>query len=71
MQTEALHEDTTLGDGLRVITIPASLPFMWVAIRAEELCGSTGADFQDGVNQQLQVNCWLCRSARGNVAWTS
>jgi hypothetical protein len=50
-----------LGDGLRIIIIPASLPSVRVAIRAEELGGSTGPDFQDGVNQQLQVNSYPLR----------
>jgi hypothetical protein len=55
-QAEEVHEGRTRGDGLRSINSPASLPSVWVAVRAKELGDLTGAYIQDRVNQQLEVH---------------
>jgi hypothetical protein len=44
-QAEAGHEaGRTLVDGLLRVDSPASLPSVWVAVRAKELGDLTGAD---------------------------
>jgi hypothetical protein len=65
-QAEAVHEGRTRENGLRMIDVPASLPSVWVAVRAEELGDVTGSDIQARVKQQLEVHSFPLRVQLGH-----